>query len=98
MAACPTLVAASASLPVILHGLGEVFDPQLGGYWGSSEVPVATRAFLELIAEQRAKVDGVSPRASRATSSATPERWPLRCPSLAAHRLSSLFATAGLTR
>jgi hypothetical protein len=36
-----------------------MFDPQLSGYWGSTEIPVATRTFLDLINEHRAKVDGV---------------------------------------
>jgi hypothetical protein len=48
-----------ATRPVILHWLGEMFDPQLAGYWGATDVPVATATFLELIAEHRDKVDGV---------------------------------------
>ena len=52
-------VLAQASRPVILHWLGEVFDPQLGGYWGSADVATATRTFLELVGEHAAKVDGV---------------------------------------
>lgn len=39
--------------PVILHWLGEMFDPQLKGYWGGTE-PV-----LELMHEHAAKVDGI---------------------------------------
>ncbi len=35
--------------PVILHWLGEVFDPQLRGYWGSTDVDTATATFLELV-------------------------------------------------
>jgi hypothetical protein len=52
-------VLAQTTRPVILHWLGEMFDPQLSGYWGSTEIPVATRTFLDLINEHRAKVDGV---------------------------------------
>ena len=48
-----------ATQPVILHWLGEMFDPQLSGYWGSTDVPIATSAFLDLIREQSDKVDGV---------------------------------------
>lgn len=48
-----------ASRPVILHWLGEVFDPQLAGYWGSAEVATATASFLELVTEHADKVDGV---------------------------------------
>jgi hypothetical protein len=52
-------VLTQASRPVILHWLGEMFDPQLAGYWGSRYVPTATRTFLDLINEHSAKVDGV---------------------------------------
>jgi hypothetical protein len=45
--------------PVILHWLGEVFDPALAGYWGSREVPVATEAFLATLKEHASTVDGV---------------------------------------
>ena len=45
--------------PVILHWLGEMFDPQLSGYWGSVDIPTATRTFLDLIGEHAAQVDGV---------------------------------------
>ena len=45
--------------PVILHWLGEAFDPQLRGYWGSVDVDAATATFLELIRSHAAKVDGV---------------------------------------
>jgi hypothetical protein len=45
--------------PVILHWLGEAFDPQLRGYWGSSDVSVATKTFLDLIHAHAGVVDGV---------------------------------------
>ncbi|WP_407674399.1 dihydrodipicolinate synthase family protein [Nonomuraea glycinis] len=48
-----------ADRPVILHWLGEMFDPQLAGYWGSRAVPAATEAFLELIHAHAPLVDGV---------------------------------------
>jgi hypothetical protein len=48
-----------ATQPVILHWLGEMFDPQLSGYWGSTDVATATRSFLDLVREHSAKVDGV---------------------------------------
>jgi hypothetical protein len=48
-----------AGRPVILHWLGEMFDPQLAGYWGTRDVPEATATFLGLVDEHRAKVDGV---------------------------------------
>ena len=48
-----------ATEPVILHWLGEAFDPQLRGYWGSTDVATATDTFLGLVREHAAKVDGV---------------------------------------
>ncbi|MGC0419959.1 dihydrodipicolinate synthase family protein [Embleya sp. AB8] len=45
--------------PVVLHWLGEVFDPALAGYWGSTDVDTATEVFLELIREHADRVDGV---------------------------------------
>lgn len=48
-----------AAAPVILHWLGEMFDPMLSGYWGSTDVGKASDLVLELIAENPAKVDGI---------------------------------------
>ncbi|HEX6468754.1 MAG TPA: dihydrodipicolinate synthase family protein [Streptosporangiaceae bacterium] len=48
-----------ADQPVILHWLGEMFDPHLAGYWGSSDVAAATESLLALIRDHAAKVDGV---------------------------------------
>lgn len=45
--------------PVILHWLGEAFDPQLRGYWGSLDVDAATSTFLDLVRAHADKVDGV---------------------------------------
>jgi hypothetical protein len=45
--------------PVILHWLGEMFDPQLRGYWGSEDLDAAADACLALIAENATKVDGI---------------------------------------
>ncbi|MFF0945460.1 dihydrodipicolinate synthase family protein [Kocuria sp. CPCC 205300] len=45
--------------PVVLHWLGTMFDPALGGYWGSDDVGTATETFLELIRSRPEKVDGV---------------------------------------
>jgi len=47
------------SQPVILHWLGEMFDPQLAGYWGSSDGDAAMELCLALIREHRSKIDGV---------------------------------------
>lgn len=45
--------------PVILHWLGDMFDPALAGYWGSTDVAAASDFVLSLIAENPAKVDGI---------------------------------------
>jgi len=45
--------------PAILHWLGDAFDPQLKGYWGSENVAEAMATCLEVIRDNRAKVDGI---------------------------------------
>ena len=45
--------------PVVLHWLGDMFDPALAGYWGSHDVATASDFVLRLIAENPAKVDGI---------------------------------------
>ena len=45
--------------PVVLHWLGEVFDPALAGYWGSRDVATATDTFVELVRRNASAVDGV---------------------------------------
>jgi hypothetical protein len=45
--------------PVILHWLGDMFDPALKGYWGSDDVPQASDFVLDLIGENPGKVDGI---------------------------------------
>ena len=47
------------SEPVILHWLGEAFDPHLHGYWGSADIPAATDTFLGLVREHAEQIDGV---------------------------------------
>jgi hypothetical protein len=48
-----------AERPVILHWLGEAFDPALRGYWGGADFDTASRAVLELVERHGDKVDGV---------------------------------------
>jgi hypothetical protein len=48
-----------ASRPVILHWLGEAFDPALSGYWGGGDFESAAATVLELIDRAGDKVDGV---------------------------------------
>lgn len=45
--------------PVILHWLGDMFDPALRGYWGDADTDAATTTFRQLIGEHADKVDGV---------------------------------------
>lgn len=45
--------------PVILHWLGEAFDPFLAGYWGSRNMEDAVEVCLTIIHEHAAKVDGI---------------------------------------
>jgi hypothetical protein len=48
-----------AKEPVILHWLGEMFDPALAGYWGSPDHVAAMDTCLEIIEAHADKVDGV---------------------------------------
>ena len=50
---------AQAAAPVILHWLGDVFDPALKGYWGTPDVAQANSIVLDLITRHAAKVDGI---------------------------------------
>jgi hypothetical protein len=50
---------AQAREPVIVHWLGEMFDPELAGYWGSRDVTTAMATALAVIGTNPAKVDGV---------------------------------------
>lgn len=45
--------------PVIIHWLGEMFDPALEGYWGHHDHYAAMETALSVIAGSAAKVDGV---------------------------------------
>ena len=48
-----------ARQPVILHWLGDMFDPALKGYWGASDTPQAVEVALGIIGAHAAKVDGI---------------------------------------
>jgi hypothetical protein len=45
--------------PVIIHWLGEMFDPALGGYWGSIDHMAAMETCLNVMRDNAAKIDGV---------------------------------------
>jgi len=47
------------SRPVILHWLGDMFDPQLAGYWGTRDIDEAMGACVRLITEHHTKIDGI---------------------------------------
>ena len=48
-----------AAQPVILHWLGEAFDPALRGYWGGADFETAAATVLDLIDQAGDKVDGI---------------------------------------
>lgn len=52
-------VLAMCDQPVILHWLGDMFDPELVGYWGESELPAAAQVCLDVIEASASKVDGI---------------------------------------
>jgi hypothetical protein len=52
-------ILAQARQPVILHWLGDMFDPALAGYWGSRDVGRAMETALGVIAAHADKVDGI---------------------------------------
>ncbi|MFN4209504.1 MAG: dihydrodipicolinate synthase family protein [Devosia sp.] len=45
--------------PVIMHWLGEMFDPALQGYWGNIDHDAAMDVCLDVIAANADKVDGI---------------------------------------
>src|SRR5215475_3365070 len=45
--------------PVIIHWLGETFDPALAGYWGAADHMAAMKTCLAILKDHAAKVDGV---------------------------------------
>jgi hypothetical protein len=45
--------------PVIVHWLGDMFDPQLAGYWGTRDLDAATESCLAILHAHAAKIDGI---------------------------------------
>src|SRR6185295_15092181 len=45
--------------PVIIHWLGDMFDPALAGYWGHADYAKAMDVAVDVITDNAAKVDGV---------------------------------------
>jgi hypothetical protein len=52
-------VLAQVREPVIIHWLGEMFDPALEGYWGHADHERAMEVCLDVIRRNAAKVDGI---------------------------------------
>ncbi len=45
--------------PVIIHWLGDMFDPQLAGYWGSRDLSAAMETCLNILHANAAKISGI---------------------------------------
>jgi len=52
-------ILAQVRAPVILHWLGDMFDPALAGYWGSPDLDRAAETLLTIVHDHAAKIDGV---------------------------------------
>jgi hypothetical protein len=52
-------ILSQARQPVIVHWLGEMFDPALAGYWGSPDRDRQVETLLAIVGEYAPKIDGV---------------------------------------
>lgn len=52
-------ILSQASQPVILHWLGDMFDPALQGYWGYRDPEQAMQVVLQIIRKHVGKIDGI---------------------------------------
>lgn len=52
-------ILSQVSQPVILHWLGDMFDPNLKGYWGHEDLGQAMDVCLQVIHEHQSKIDGI---------------------------------------
>jgi uncharacterized protein DUF993 len=52
-------VLANLSRPALIHWLGDMFDPELAGYWGSTDLDRAMDVLLEIVQNNRAKIEGI---------------------------------------
>ena len=52
-------ILSQAKEPVIIHWLGDMFDPALAGYWGTSDLDAAMDTCVSIINSHAEKVDGV---------------------------------------
>lgn len=44
---------------VVLHWLGEMFDPALKGYWGTNDIAAATDTVLDIVHANARKIEGI---------------------------------------
>jgi len=44
---------------VIIHWLGDMFDPALAGYWGHRDLDRASDVMIEIVKRHKAKIDGI---------------------------------------
>jgi hypothetical protein len=52
-------VLAQVREPVIIHWLGDMFDPALAGYWGSGDLDAGSATCLAIVAANARKIDGI---------------------------------------
>ncbi|MDR5780765.1 dihydrodipicolinate synthase family protein [Caballeronia sp. LZ065] len=52
-------VLAQVDQPVILHWLGDMFDPALVRYWGADDLSAARDVALEVMTESASKIEGI---------------------------------------
>lgn len=52
-------ILSEARNPVVLHWLGEMFDPALAGYWGTKDIPKAMDTVVEIIRRHASKIEGI---------------------------------------
>ncbi|QLH20678.1 dihydrodipicolinate synthase family protein [Streptomyces sp. Rer75] len=52
-------ILSQVSQPVVLHWLGDMFDPRLRGYWGSVDLDAATETVLTIMHAHASRIDGI---------------------------------------
>ena len=52
-------VLANSERKVVLHWLGDMFDPQLSGYWGVRDFDTALMVCCDIIGENQGRIDGI---------------------------------------
>jgi hypothetical protein len=52
-------VLSEVAQPVIIHWLGDMFDPKLAGYWGTRDLSAAMRHCLDILEANASKINGI---------------------------------------